>query len=217
MKQIDWEITFSKRLILLIITVITVLQPLKVKAVEETTYIPDHTNYQVLDSDNFSIGSDASVDKFSYGDDAIGTLSITGTINKVSPFNGVTAYSTEQDLHIKYKYDPRKYQNDKPDEWKLISSSEKKIGNISLNKFKMGAIVIQKSKDGKAWENLTKPSYDCFASGTAPLDVKLTKKEIGSGVGIRVIVVYEMEKTISSSQILFITTEEKTNIKCVEI
>lgn len=215
-------IMFSKKAIALRIMILICMffscsfcNSICISAKENSSYLPSHISYQVKDGENFEFTENAKISEFSYGDDSVGDLIVTGGITEVSSFNGTTSYSVENDLIIKYKYNLN-YQSGNSEQWNLISSDKKKVGDVNLpQKMKKGAVILQKSEDGRKWETIN--SYtDCLHSNTTILDDTLSAKTIGDGIYIRVLLAYEMQRKTGTSQFLFISNDTYEKIKCVE-
>ena len=158
-------------------------------------------SYEVNEGAKFTFASDDKVTSFGYGRSALGTFYIQGAINDPTEFNGVKAYGTSGNITFGYDYN-NSFQTGTATDWNLIDSGwfEGKI-SIAGEEIKpsknidKGAIVIQKSSDGKTWENVASLS-NVFSTKTTGRDslYTTTDEDMKQGMYYRAVVVYSMKK-----------------------
>jgi hypothetical protein len=149
------------------------------------------------ENDNgFSVSSSDSVSKPTYGN-SIGALFIDGASSHETTADGTTAYAADGNVSVGYTYTDGDYQTDVKENWNLVSSDAKTIGDIKLSKkVAKGTLIIQKSVDGKAWQNAREPIYNLFSDKKLDRNsiYSIEEADIKSGMYYRVIVCYEMKK-----------------------
>ncbi len=150
---------------------------------------------------------------------AFGKFSVIGDALGSGNMDGVPAYSVSSDnLSFQYSYDQVKL-NAAETEWHLIEDKSKKIDDFSLEeKILHGAIVVQSSKDGENWITDVAIS-DAFTADTILPESLYTTKQIQleNGCYYRLIVVYELQRKIGESKILFVTTDDTEEKKIAEV
>lgn len=155
---------------------------------------------------------------------------LSGDISEVSEKNGFVSYAVNSG-NLKIKLDqnfaadlfkPRKEQD-----WHIITDKTKAVDTTKLeDKIESGAIIVQISRDGKAWIN-TAAETDIYEK----LDTlnkrtingeqtdafyETTNVQITSGCYYRIIVAYKLERTVAPSKILFVkkkNTEQKERME----
>ena len=188
-------------------------------------YAPTVQRYEnITDSDSensngFSISSSYSVQSFSYGKN-IGSLFVNGDIDHTSTVNGTPAYAAKGSVAIGYEYTSGDYQTKVKEDWNLEDCDEKTVGDINLSKkISKGTMIIQKSHDGKAWENVSDPLYDLFDNSKLDFNALYTidESDIKAGTYFRILVAYEMRrKTGVETGKLGIKTDAFQSDFCVE-
>ena len=144
----------------------------------------------------FSMNSSDSVNSTSYGKQ-IGTFFVNGEVGHEATLNGTKAYAVDGTLTFGYNCTPADYQTKTKENWNLVSSDVKAVGDISLSKkVSNGVMIIQKSADGKTWENAREPIYNLFSDKKLDYNslYSASEEEIKSGTYYRVIVAYEMKQ-----------------------
>lgn len=147
-----------------------------------------------------------------------GSFKITGNMKSISAVNGVTAYEVaDGNVVIDYALG-NKYIGDSKDSWYLIDDKSKKVDTETLEENIMkGAIILQTSLDGNSWVTdkvLTNVAADAEYNSNI-----YTSKDIQqvNGCYYRVIVAYSLEKVSGTSKYLFVSVDDKENMKCAEV
>ena len=167
------------------------------------------------DFNNFEdINYSSSLDEKSYGE-----FSISGNIVNISQKDNIPMYEIEKDnISLFYNYDDE-LLNAEDTNWHLKENNNKEILSQKYNnKIKKGAILVQVSSDGKNWSD---KQYISNAFSDVPIrtDSIYTSEniELLNGCYYRVIVVYELEKKVEPSKVLFITKDNYETKKTVEV
>lgn len=177
---------------LLIMSVFLCL-PEKVSASEQMNYL-NGKSFESNEDNGYRNGK--SVEQFCYGKNSVGKLFFTGSIGKTSSFNGFEAYAVTGDVVLGYSYFGN-YQEKEKEKWHFVSDSEKEVDGIALpKKMKNGAVIVQKSRDGKNWENACEPLTNIFSGeDTGNMEIyEVTKEDIKQGTYFHILVAYEMER-----------------------
>ncbi len=158
------------------------------------SYSPTSILYENTDAFNSSAGK---TETFSCGTQA-GYLSLSGSIQHQGDYYGTTAYAATECVNIAYDYTGI-FQTGDPDKWNLVDSDEKNVDGTKLSKkIEKGTIVIQRSFDGRTWENACDPIYNCFDEKNDKVNLSfiysIESDDIRKGCYYRVLVLYEMEK-----------------------
>lgn len=104
-----------------------------------------NSEYEISSAEDYSETSSANT----YGE-----FSINGSVETISPQNGVSAYRiSDGELSFTYKYDDSLLKAD-VDSWHLFSDSTNRIDGILLNDtIQNGTILLQTSMDKLNWTN----------------------------------------------------------------
>jgi len=161
------------------------------------SYAPNVSSYQLDEGAEYSYSSGNAVSQFCYGKNSLGSVIVSGNVDKVDSFRNVQAYGVTDNVTISYKYDGS-FQNGNKTDWNIKSDSQKKVKGISLNsKIKTGALIVEKSSDNQTWNKISEYT-DVFAvnkSGISEL-VKTSTADINAGVYYRITVAYAMTKVV---------------------
>lgn len=150
--------------------------------------------YELLDANGFSV-SGKGTSTLCFGRESIGQLSLQGTVVKTSTYEGYTAYGATDVLSMSYTYDGAYQEKDKSI-WNLTSSDEKMINGYPVDKkIDMGAILVQRSQDGKTWEAAYSDT-NIFAKRKKLEDsvYNISMEDIKEGTFYRVYVAYRMKQ-----------------------
>lgn len=126
----------------------------------------------------------------------IGTLSITGNINKTYEKDGYTAYEIEDDEIFSLNFD---YINTLKkvgeDDWHLIKDGDNEVNGKELNEdVDFGALILQTSFDGKKWINIK--SYYNITDDKNYDSEQINNIQLANGCYYRIIAAFKVEKRI---------------------
>lgn len=144
------QIEFSGLLILSILILLCFIPGL---ACAEQNYSVSGKNYVLPDNCDYELSKGTATDQFFYGSKSMGSLNVMGAIDKVTTYNGFTAYGTNGPVSIHYAYGGR-YQYDNVDRWYVDNDGTGKVNSYGLGFLQgvgHGCIIIEKSSDGKTW------------------------------------------------------------------
>lgn len=156
---------------------------------------------------------------------------IEGDISNVSTNNGFISYAVESgnlSITVDDKYGEELIEEQDEAGWYIVSDKTKTVDGTKLSQsIGTGAIIIQTSKDGKAWINTDTITdfYNSMDTINARLIngektdafYKTTNVQITNGCYYRIIVAYKLEREIDPSKILLITVKNKEEKECVEL
>ena len=147
-----------------------------------------------------------------------GSFKITGNLNSISDVNGVRAYEVlDGNVTIDYSLG-NKYSGENTNSWYLIDDKSKKIDTEIIEENIMkGAIILQTSLDGASW--VTDKILTNVAADSEYKSNIYTSKDIQqiNGCYYRVIIAYSLERVTGSSKYLFVSVDNKENMKCAEV
>ena len=188
----------TKRIILtvVIMCVICAISKFTVSATEETKEFKiQGVCYEVKDNNNYKYQDAEAVNKMSFGKEAVGSLYVKGVNLSEDTYNGVKAYGTTGNVTFSYVYD-NTLLNASKDNWHIVSDKTKKVAGEKLDADILnGTIIIQKSYDGKTYENAVNPVVNFFDGKTSGKELyKSSGEDTCKGVYYRIIVAYKTEK-----------------------
>ncbi len=199
----------KKNIVLLsgILTLACLIAVIKVYAADNS-YSPSAALYENTDAFNSSSGK---TETFSCGTQA-GFLSLSGSIQHQGDYYGTTAYAATECINIAYDY-TGVFQTGDPDKWNIVDSDEKNVDGTKLSKkIEKGTIVIQRSYDGRNWENACDPIYNCFDEKNDKVNLSylysIDSNDIRKGTYYRVLVLYEMKKRTGTESAVFGLSEK---------
>lgn len=182
--------------VLLISIVITMLRPLSLYAAEKN-YNVDCKAYEFSKGD-YPFSSSEPVEVMSFGSKSLGSFEISGDMSEPDEFNGVPAFGVESGrLKFSYKYEGT-FNNSEGDVI-LVEDKGKKVDNLKLDaRIDKGVLIVQKSDDGKEWEDAVNPITNIFHENKNPLLLvnfyTTDGKDIAKGTFYRVIIAYETQE-----------------------
>ena len=144
----------------------------------------------------------------------LGTLTVSGNCS----CTGNVFTVSKDTLSVSYNFDKTDIPSDETG-WHIIADDTKSVNGIELDeKVRKGALIVQTSLDGEKWTKdivLT----DIFDSDTEFREPIYTTKDIQqqNGCYYRVVVVYEIERTIGSHKVTFIEVEDKETKRVAEV
>jgi hypothetical protein len=192
----------------------------KVSAADETKIISGKV-YEFGEKDDYDLSSTSD------NVNTYGNLIVNGEIYSSSLEDDYTIIDVKRDysdetndynLSFSYVYDD-KLLNAEDDTWHLVESSDKKIGNISLEeKIKNGAIVLQVSRDKTNWVT-TFSQTNIFEDEVGGMHdfYTTTNVQLVNGCYYRVLVAYKTSIQTDTSKILLWNKNEYESKKNLEI
>ena len=174
-------------------------------------YAVQGTRFEKDGEDNFD-SPVARNGAFSYGENSIGKLTISGEINEQDSYEGITAFGVSDNITISYLYNGDYHSEDK-EQWNLCSSDSKRVGDDSLDKkISNGVIIVQKSTDGKNWTEASKPACNSFKKSNEKNSVIYTTstEEIMQGTYYKITIAYQMKKRTGVEEKWGLIPDEET-------
>ena len=202
-------------------TIMLFAMTIKTKA-SETVYTLNANIYESMgDESDHNTSNEKKVNRFSYGGSSLGSMSLSGSFNDLSSFNGFAAYSATGQLTIGYQY-KGEYQSGDKEKWNIISDDGKEVSGQSLSKkIGEGTIIVQKSTNGLTWENAVDPIRDVFTSDDNDLSnlYTISDEELKRGTYYRVFVAYGMKHYSHTEEVWWILPDKDIYdyIYCTEI
>lgn len=164
-----------------------------VEAAQDMHYVSG-TSYELPDNSGYE-ASGTSKEMLCYGEKSIGKLTVLGSITDTSTYSNFLAYGATDEISLSYLYDG-KYQTKDKEEWNLVTSDEKNVNGISIEKkVNKGAIIVQKSRDKIAWEVVCSET-DILDKKTSDSIWTISNEEIEKGTYYRVTVAYRMGRKV---------------------
>lgn len=193
------------------ITTSSVLAETEKNYIEGKIYVFDKdSDYETFENVEFK----SSIDEKSYGE-----FSISGNVKNIAEKDDFPMYEiSDGNIELFYNYNDELLKAEETN-WHLIEDNSKKILNKKYDeKIRNGAILVQVSTDGKNWSD---KNYISNAFSDVPVRTDAIYKsedvELLNGCYYRVIVVYELEKKVEPSKILFITKNNFETKKVAEV
>ena len=156
----------------------------------EIMYYVSGKSYELEDNSGYAI-TGTSKEILCFGEKSVGKVTVMGNITDISTYGDYVAYGATDEIALSYYYDGS-YQTKDKDAWNLTESDEKTVNGISLDKkVDKGAIIVQKSANGKDWE-IVHSETDLLDKKTSNSIWTITDEDIKSGTYYRIIVAYRM-------------------------
>lgn len=200
---------------LLIMVLVLGCLPVTALATASKTEIPG-TIYEFDKGSHYEFHDSEKV--VSQSSNTYGTFSITGNTSVASEKDGVPAFEVS-DGKLTFFYSCDDLLTSDLDSWHMVDDKSKKVAEMKLDEdILKGAIILQVSKDRMNWSN-THTITNAFADTTNLKNgiYEATNVQLINGCFYRVIVVYELEKRVKDSNILFINTDKYEKKKCAEV
>ncbi len=185
--------------ITMILTTISSVFPFTVKANEQTLDINglvyefgEKSEYNI-DSSTPSGNADSELN--------LGTLSISGDIQKTYDKNGITAYEIADDkiFSLDFKY-ISSLKNAGKDSWHLIKDNKNTVNGVELDKdVDYGALILQTSLDGQSW--IENRSFTNFTGDKSFGADQINDIQLANGCYYRVIAAYKAEKRTKDNKV----------------
>lgn len=156
-------------------------------------------NYVLPENSNFSYENQPSTDTFFYGASSLGSLRLSGSVSKITSYDGRTAYGVTGPISIRYAYDGS-YRYTKPEEWHIEGDGTRWIRMYDvglLNNIGQGCIMLERSTDGSNWEKVIDPIKNYFnqaKTASESLIYTIPESEIKNGMFYRLVVAYKFAK-----------------------
>lgn len=183
----------------LCILIILVLKPgVKARADWNDAVVPGRF-YEFEKNEDYDFKDKEPVNIMSFGKSSLGTLIISGYINDITQYNGYTAYGALSGmLSFSYNYDG--YLLDKESETHLETDKATELmGQDIKDKIQKGVLLVQKSFDGKTWENACNPVVNFFETKPSGAErfYRTDGNDVALGIYYRIVVAYKsvVEKT----------------------
>lgn len=190
-------------------------------AVAEKNYLVIGENYVLPDNSDYVLSEGEKVDNFFYGARSLGSLCVTGEIDKATTYNGFTAYGTSGQVTIRYEY-KGSYQHVDEDRWYVDNDGTGKVNSYGLGAFLgvgHGCIIVEKSDDGVNWEKIKGPILNYF-TGEKNQDestiYSIPEYEIVNGCYYRVLVAYRFCRRSNHGFVWFLGESHEYK-KCIEL
>lgn len=118
-------------------------------------YTVEGQSYELTDGSSFDVNGNSSKNTLCYGRRALGSLEASGSINEQGTYGSWNAIGAYGEIALTYSYDGS-YQTSNKEQWNLTTSNDKSVNGIDLGKkIEKGAIIVEKSSDGKQWETVS--------------------------------------------------------------
>ncbi|SDB54311.1 hypothetical protein SAMN02910263_02758 [Butyrivibrio sp. INlla16] len=202
------DVRISKKLSITILIIVFLLASVFIVVNAGSKKVVMHGfKYEIEDKNGFDSSRGKKIEKFAYGKNSIGELSVNGAKEASGKHGGFYTYGATEEVTLSFSYDGA-FHTDTKEDWNITSSDEKTVNGCDISKqVKQGAIVVQQSKNGKDWVN-AQILCDCFKK--KPKDLLdfyiIPKEDILEGLYYRVLIAYKMgRKTGTEKQVFFST------------
>ena len=156
-------------------------------------------SYELAEGSGYVYQDATPVEMMLYGQEKLGILYSEGETERDTVFDGRTAYGVNQNLSFSYRIDGSFHSDDK-NQWNLCGDNADSVSDIHLPRGLIaaeytGAIIVQKSHDGKEWDVVAKKT-DVFTS-KSKMDIEIyttTDEEIKNGTYYRFLIAYKMKR-----------------------
>ncbi len=178
-------------------------------------------NVYMFDEDSHYVLNEAISSETATSDSAIGQFIISGNITYDESSGDVPAYTVNGSaITLSYIFDSSALSTDE-DDWCIANDKSKKVNGIELeSNIRSGAVVLQTSLDGESWvtESISN-NTDIFSDDSTLGEPFYTAKDIQlqNGCYYRVYVVYEMQKRLDDTKILFVDKENYKYKRIAEV
>lgn len=156
---------------------------------------------------------------------------VTGDIQDVSTKNGFASYAVNSGnlkIMLDKKYGASLYTPEKEQNWHIITDKTKVVDSTKLSEnIGSGSIIVQTSKDGKAWINVDTEmdiykKMDMINNRTINEEAinafyETTNVQITTGCYYRIIVAYKLQRIVDPSKVLFVEVKNTEEKECLEI
>ena len=195
-------------------------------AVEKIETLAGNT-YDLGEEDKYEI------DKAEGVSDKANRFYLRGDISEISTKNGFVSYAVDSGnlkIMVDRTFGAALFTPEKEQDWHIIPDKTKIVDGTKLaENIGSGAIIVQTSRDGKAWitvdtvtdiyEKMDTMNERVFNGEQIRAFYETTNVQITAGCYYRIIVAYKLQRTIDPSQVLFVevkNTEQKERLEIYE-
>ena len=190
---------------------------------------------EVLAGKSYDLGEkdEYQIDKAELTSEKVSRFYLIGDISEVSMKNGFSSYAVESGnlkLMVDTSFGKKLVEPEREEDWHIITDKSKIVDSVELeDKIETGAIILQTSKDGKAWINVAAETdiynkLDAVNKRTINGEqvsafYETSNVQITAGCYYRIIVAYKLERVVEPSKVLFVevkNTEQKERMEIYE-
>ena len=203
-----------------------IINSLAIYAAEEKETLTGKT-YDLEEKDEYEISKAVEVS------DNASRFWLSGDISDISTKNGFVSYAVNSGnlkILLDKEFGVNLFTSEKEEDWHIITDKSKIVDSTKLtDNIVSGAIIVQTSKDGKAWKSVDMETdiYNKMDSINNRVIngeeinafYETTNVQITTGCYYRIIVAYKLQRTVDSSKVLFVevkNTEEKERLEIYE-
>ena len=188
-------------------------------ALAENRYVLQGKDYALSEDSDFDYTQAEESSAFFYGAKSLGVFRVKGELYRSGQgYNGRPAFGARESLRLEYGYDGQ-FRKSGDGKWFIESDGLRTVRGYDLgflNNIATGCVMIEKSRDGAAWEKAADPVRNYFDKPKAGKDcvlLEIPEDEYKHGMYYRVVVAYKMARK-TGSQFLSSTYERG---KCAEV
>lgn len=190
---------------------------------------------ETLTGNTYDLGEEDKyeIDKAEEVSDKANRFYLRGDISEISSKNGFASYAVDSGnlkIMVDRTFGAALFTPEKEHDWHIISDKTKIVDGTKLaENIGSGAIIVQTSRDGKAWitvdtvtdiyEKMDTMNERVFNGEQIRAFYETTNVQITAGCYYRIIVAYKLQRTIDPSQVLFVevkNTEQKERLEIYE-
>lgn len=149
---------------------------------------------------------------------SIASIQLSGNINKETEYENCQAYGIESgNVTFSLIYDGA-FLDETKDTY-LIDDNEKKLDGKDIgSKIKKGVLIIQKSRDGKSWEDIANPVINIFADNPQGISALYTTngEDVKKGCYYRITLGYKIKTKVNPTRVLIWDKENFEEYRYVE-
>lgn len=166
-------------------------------------YTVEGQSYERTDGSSFDVNGNSSKNTLCYGRRALGSLEASGSINEQGTYGSWNAIGAYGEIALTYSYDGS-YQTSNKEQWNLTTSNDKSVNGIDLGKkIEKGAIIVEKSSDGKQWETVSvQTNVFHKADSDIPSFYTISDADVRAGTWFRVTLAYRMQRKTGTEHTL---------------
>lgn len=207
-----------KRACCMIIAVLLVTSGSEITAYAASSYIVEGEGFELADGSAFNISGNRSKSTLCYGDASLGSLEASGSVNALATYNSWAAIGAYGEVILSYGYDGA-YQTSNKDDWNLTAASDKSVNGLNLDKkVEKGAIIVERSIDGKKWETVAIQTNVFHKAASAISVYTISENDVRNGSYFRVTLAYRMQRRTGTEHTLGIfPTDVYEYRECVEV
>ncbi len=171
------------------------------------------------------------IDKAEVVSDKANRFYLRGDISEVSTKNGFTSYAVDSGnlkIMVDRTFGSTLFKPNNEQDWYIIADKTKVVDSTKLEEnIGSGAIIVQTSRDGKAWitidtvtdiyNNMNTMNERTINGEEIKAFYETTNVQVTAGCYYRIIVAYKLQRIIEPSQVLFVEVKNKEEKERVEI